>query len=947
MKLKSGIALHGEPPDTGPSGTLVRLETNEGKRIKRVWFGDSPAAVRGFSAPYLVTVPYDLEVCPSPYPVTVEFEGGGTPMRGAFLVTSRGSRPKPELEPVAEVGFYQTGQVVDRGMLELVVYGTGFDTESTIRVDGREIETFAAGFSMKNDNDRILEELEAYCGDRFCQRQVAASKPLLNCYERALVGLVPLSQLRATPSDHHVIVVNKGDGGKVVESSQISFKVPVQALTVRLDTLHGLFHGTWHDTHQPPGLVCHEGDFATWRRAFSPSGLALDIVSGPPVKLPGPEVDWDGREPGILEGTLYDLFQDDPKQPVANGDWYVRGLVLTGMIKEGTALKDLYGVRVNQPLSHGIAVFAALLPDPDKLLRTSMHELGHALGLAHCQGDTAGTTLMNQSGCLATFWDFSFSDSGLTALTRAALSRQQPMSTLQTFDPNKQDACCFDKHGSGRSGNFVVEGGGPALPSTTAASAAPDRPTQVEFELSGPRKIRRGTPLMLKATLRNTGDSPVDAIPLLDPAHGFVSYIIGDPVAGAKTYVPYFSYEASGEQRSLRKDAPIKAYVPVFCAVDGYSFLQARPEPYSIIGVYRGLRGDLTGQVVESKPFIFELTDDPAQRGDEVLMASEEVCRYIAVGGARTLSHALEQLKKVAEHGGDLAPYANEAIGLTYLRRIGAPPPDRLNPADKALPYLERAYEREEGMLAYHRILLHTALIESSLRKSRPDYAKAESYFNALQSRFQGEILADPFIQRTHRLLLDYVQNLSVPIDLKPFTLRSGANCAFDRLQYAPTLANISGMREKVAEVSTVQVRGAEFAHIQGKLAGDKAVIIAPLELVDGVNVSPESVEITVQVSTYNLRASINIDEIGLPAEFLRTFRPNAPDLRVDVPITIPCFARHLEPGDLSFKVVGDPWSGVSPNGQRAKIKLALAYPDGWEGLKSDIHFEVSFARIR
>lgn len=100
-----------------------------------------------------------------------------------------------------------------------------------------------------------------------------------------------------------------------------------------------------------------------------------------------------------------------PAMPDAT--WRVQGLLVSCHVE------GLLGLMFRGAGRDAFAVFlgAPDLADKDKVLRTTIHELGHALCFEHYDGDgwgrngaaaNAGRTIMNQTWSLATDWGFSW-----------------------------------------------------------------------------------------------------------------------------------------------------------------------------------------------------------------------------------------------------------------------------------------------------------------------------------------------------------------------------------------------------------------------------------------------------------------------------------------------------------------------------------------------------------
>lgn len=120
----------------------------------------------------------------------------------------------------------------------------------------------------------------------------------------------------------------------------------------------------------------------------------------------------------------------------ASGAWRVTMFLLRLGPQEG----DL-GLMFADDSRDRFAVFAAELHnDPSRILRTSAHELGHALNLFHndsdgnfdcCAGDgtpKSGLTVMNSDVCLSQQWGFDFSPAEREHLLRHPIGNIRPNS---------------------------------------------------------------------------------------------------------------------------------------------------------------------------------------------------------------------------------------------------------------------------------------------------------------------------------------------------------------------------------------------------------------------------------------------------------------------------------------------------------------------------------------
>jgi hypothetical protein len=136
--------------------------------------------------------------------------------------------------------------------------------------------------------------------------------------------------------------------------------------------------------------------------------------------------------------TKAELHQLSVTSPPAAGAWNVTGYVLFRGINE----KDT-GVMFAQASRSAFAVFVtALQNDPNRILRSTAHELGHALNLFHSDSDAdfdccagqggtkIGKTLMNQEKCLGPGWGFLFGAAERTHILQHPLESVKPNGTI-------------------------------------------------------------------------------------------------------------------------------------------------------------------------------------------------------------------------------------------------------------------------------------------------------------------------------------------------------------------------------------------------------------------------------------------------------------------------------------------------------------------------------------
>jgi len=121
---------------------------------------------------------------------------------------------------------------------------------------------------------------------------------------------------------------------------------------------------------------------------------------------------------GYNRQELHGMHLASANKVPTDGSWFVH-LLLATRSSEG---RGIYGVMFEPQTRRSFAVFTTEIGgDKERLLRTSAHELGHALNMFHSDGDgdirccnqeddsiTTGTTIMNQTRCLSNNWSYEF-----------------------------------------------------------------------------------------------------------------------------------------------------------------------------------------------------------------------------------------------------------------------------------------------------------------------------------------------------------------------------------------------------------------------------------------------------------------------------------------------------------------------------------------------------------
>lgn len=161
---------------------------------------------------------------------------------------------------------------------------------------------------------------------------------------------------------------------------------------------------------------------------------------------------------------------------------------------------------------------------PLAILRTALHEIGHAFNLYHPKHDAhtvpIGTTIMNQTGDVMGFASetnpypdnatFSFDDHNHASLVHAADPQVKP--GWKTFG-----------YGHGGIGNAPDE------PSDLTFDRDTPEAADVEFDLGLPRELFPGELPIATASVRNVGDGPVETTTALNLEEDYLRLVVKRP----------------------------------------------------------------------------------------------------------------------------------------------------------------------------------------------------------------------------------------------------------------------------------------------------------------------------------------------------------------------------------------------------------------------------------
>lgn len=413
------------------------------------------------------------------------------------------------------------------------------------------------------------------------------------------------------------------------------------------------------------------GSLVTIESCFAEAGIAIsrrDIAD----EIPPPAGN------GWHDGDLHDLMLRYGEGEFDREDWSLQLLLLRKSVASRLlgVMFDTGRADSNNLPRQGVAVFREPVerhPLRDKkLLQTTLHELGHALNLAHrferAVGRADSTSIMTYDwrylggGNVDRFWrDFDF-----------------------RFDP---DELAFLRHGPRPA---VIPGGAEfhTVPywENTDGGYVPYKPDVPGSDLSltilPPNNgglFAFAQPVMLTLALTNRSSRPI-AVPwyMLDPKAGFLELVVqrrdGRTGGGnARVFRPiaHRCYDISPRTMTadrLNPGGTLTNNVNLFFGSAGFTF--AEPAEYAVTAVL-GLNGsDGRSRTYRSQPYRFRV-GYPERRDDErqaLDLMRWDVGHYVAMGGSRVLHDAREILKKVRRDRRGRKPQISDPLAAALTR---------------------------------------------------------------------------------------------------------------------------------------------------------------------------------------------------------------------------------------------------------------------------------------
>ncbi len=442
-----------------------------------------------------------------------------------------------------------------------------------------------------------------------------------------------------------------------------------------------------------PASFDFEGRDVTLETSFADAGIEIVDVGHPSVIPTGP---------GHLWGTsqLHTLMQDFAQASLSQREWELHLLWLGKSSRPG-----LYGVMFDSSGSlprQGTAVFAEEIRDRvpvltnRKLIQTTVHELGHALNLAHrferSVGRADSTSFMNYD------WRYGGGNRRQEFWSRFAF----------TFDHDELE---FLRHaprsavipgGAGfHSINYWADGNGGYSP------YVPEVPLSgFHLELTPPAAgpvFEFAQPVFLQVELTNlTGDSLNLGSHVLDPKGGLLEILIrrstGEPdpgLEGAEVFVPIAQRCFDIEPRTadiVPHGDSIRNNLNLTFGSGGFSF--AEIGEYDVIALVvvfdEANERDL---VIKSEPLRIRVAPPRNRDEDEdaMVLLREDVGIYFALGGSDGLEQAGSDLEAVRQRRQGKKKTITDPVVANIVRCAG------INAGRPFMRYREGAFSRREA----------------------------------------------------------------------------------------------------------------------------------------------------------------------------------------------------------------------------------------------------------
>ncbi|MCB9234417.1 MAG: IPT/TIG domain-containing protein [Bacteroidia bacterium] len=421
-------------PAAGNSTTIVTINGSRfGTGGKVVWDADT-LIPQGTGDPLVFTVPYNAAAGNHSVKVVIQ---GFSSNSVNFNVTSTVAGPNPNIEGW-EVGYFNLGRAAVEDDYELVIYGTGFDNNCVIEVNGTAISNTG------------LPGVPA--GSLLGALKVGSSMQgyPANLYPNGLIARLNQNAGIPVPALGANLNVRVRNTVTNALSNQVAVSIPARRVLVEFDKIDTTIV-SW-----VPVAIFRNNRVNTLRRSYSNAGLLIDSRYDQSVRDLRRGADY-------TDADLVNLFNSNSSlsgNTFAN-EWYFHTMLVTTIANPNPGRITL-GKMWDTANRSGLAVaMGSFVGNNQGALRTLIHEIGHGFNLSHCEGDATvpaatpavpcpgpnanGTTIMNQTLALGGAWTYLFSAASTNHLTNHSLNEVQPGAGQMGFNSaaRVEGRCCF------------------------------------------------------------------------------------------------------------------------------------------------------------------------------------------------------------------------------------------------------------------------------------------------------------------------------------------------------------------------------------------------------------------------------------------------------------------------------------------------------------------------
>jgi hypothetical protein len=423
---------------------------------------------------------------------------------------------------------------------------------------------------------------------------------------------------------------------------------------------------------EPPAAYRFNNREITIEEALRDAGID-SFTTGLTSRIPRHNSGWDMAQ-------LHALMQDFAQSPLTQRIWELHLLVLSRTEQRGL-LGVMFDTTETLP-RQGTAVFADEIRSIQgidhnrKLIQTAVHELGHALNLAHrferAVGRADSTSFMNydwryQGGNRSSeFWSkfaFTFDLDELEFLRHAPLPPLIP------------GGAAFHAI------NYWADGNGGYSP------YVPEVPlTGYQLSLKPPLSgsvFAFAQPVFLEVELTNlTGQSQNLPSFLLDPKAGFLELLIrrrtGSSSSGfsdTKAFVPFIQrcFEwSTADTANVPQGGSIKGNLNLTYGSGGFTF--AEPGSYDVTALLVIFDEVLQRELIVRSETIRIRVATPKtleEENDALLFFRDDVGLYLALGGSDALPEAVQALDNIVDHRQGKSKKVTEPLVASILRAKG------------------------------------------------------------------------------------------------------------------------------------------------------------------------------------------------------------------------------------------------------------------------------------